>query len=395
MRQIKVALLMLVMTLSLHAESFYVLTGVDKYDPIVVADGRDFQPYNDDIKSLMQATAVELNVDTKNHPSTVLAFIISKFALGDAIGVRVALELGEYVKRDGNNNEVFVLSYRQQKVFEFNKENLEDDLADTIEEMLDTFATQYKDDNKKLSQNKKAVTHETFDKDMGYENSYEVAKQKALKEGKEIMVFMTTSYCPWCRKLEDRILSQDHIDAKIKATHVPVMLNYDEKKFPKSLAKINVTPALYVVEPQTDVQKKGFIGYSSRSSFLNYLDQKEKSMAKDKSIGYEDTYKVAEAKALQEGKDILVFMTTPNCSWCDKLQARVLAKKETDKLIKASHVPVKLNYYQKQFPKSLYPIDVAPALCVLDAKTHEIKHTFLGYNAHTSFLAYLNEKNAK
>jgi thioredoxin-related protein len=386
---------MLITTFSLQAESFYVLTGIDKYDPIVVAEGRDFQPYNDDIKSLMQANALELNVDTKNHPSTVLAFIISKFALGDTIGVRVALELGEYVKRDGNIGEVFVLSYRQQKVFEFSKEGLEDDLADTIEEMLETFATQYKDDNKKLSEKKKAVTHETFDQDMNYENSYKVAKEKALKEGKEIMVFMTTSYCPWCRKLEDRILSQEHIDEKIKATHIPVMLNYDEKKFPKSLNKINVTPALYVIDPETDVMKEGFIGYSSRSSFLSYLQQKEKQMAKDKVIGYEDTYKVAETKALKEGKDILVFMTTANCSWCDKLQARVLSQKETDQMVKAHLVPVKLNYHQKQFPKSLHKVDVAPALCVVDAKTHEIKESFLGYNSHKQFLSYLQKKNAE
>ena len=394
MRQLKVALLMLISTFSLQAESFYVLTGVDRYDPIVVADGRDFKPYNDDINSLMQATAVELNVDTTNHPSTVLAFIISKFALGDTIGVRVSLELGEYVKRTGSKSEVFVLSYRQQKIFEFNKKALEDDLADTIEEMLETFATQYKDDNKKLSEKKKAVTHETFDKDMNYENSYKIAKEKALKEGKDIMVFMTTSYCPWCRKLEDRILSQEHIDAKIKLTHVPVMLNYDEKKFPKSLSKINVTPALYVVEPQTDVMKEGFVGYSSRSSFLNYLEQKEKKMAK-KGIGYGDTFKVAEIKALKEGKDILVFMTTANCSWCDKLEAGVLSKPETDTMLKATHVPVKLNYHKKQFPQSLHNIEVAPALCVVDAKTHKVKETFLGYNSHERFLSYLKKKNVQ
>jgi thioredoxin-related protein len=395
MRYVNVILLSLLMTFTLKAESFYVLTGIDRYDPIVVADGRDFQPYNDDIKSLMQANALELNVDTKNHPSTVLAFIISKFALGDTVGVRVALELGEYVKRSGSTSEVFVLSYRQQKIFEFSKEDLEDDLADTIEEMLETFSTQYKDDNKKLSEKKKAVTHETFAKDMSYENSYKVAKEKALKEGKEIMVFMTTSYCPWCRKLEERILSQEHIDEKIKATHVPVMLNYDEKKFPKSLNKISVTPALYVVDPETDVMKEGFVGYSSRSSFLNYLQQKEKKIVKDKALAYEDTYKVAEKKALNKEKDILVFMTTPNCSWCDKLETRVLSQKETDEMVRATHVPVKLNYYQKQFPKSLYKVDVAPALCVVDAKTHEVKETFLGYNSHKRFLSYLHKKNVK
>ncbi|HHD75482.1 MAG TPA: thioredoxin family protein [Campylobacterales bacterium] len=276
MHYFKVVLLVLLTTLMLKAESFYVLTGIDKYDPIVVADGKDFQPYNEEIKSLMKANALELNVDTKNHPSTVLAFLISKFSLGDTVGVRVSLELGEYVKRSGSTSEVFVLSYRQQKVFEFSKEDLEDDLADTVEEMLETFATQYRDDNKKLSQKKKAVTHETFDKDMNYENSYKEAQGKAVKEGKDLMVFMTTSYCPWCRKLEDRILSQEHIDQTIKKTHVPVMLNYDKKKFPSSLNKINVTPTLYVLDAKTQEIKETFVGYSSRNQFLRYLQKHAK-----------------------------------------------------------------------------------------------------------------------
>jgi len=82
---------------------------------------------------------------------------------------------------------------------------------------------------------------------------------------------MTTAYCPWCRKLENRILSQEHIDKKIKATHIPVMLNFDEKKFPENLKKISVVPTLYVVDAKTEVIKETFVGYSARNMFLNYL----------------------------------------------------------------------------------------------------------------------------
>jgi len=136
---------------------------------------------------------------------------------------------------------------------------------------LEIFATQYKDDNKKLSEKNKIVSHETFDKDMEYENDYKVALSKARKENKDLMVFMTTAYCPWCRKLENRILSQGHIDKKVKANHVPVMLNFDEKKFPKNLEKISVVPTLYVVDATTEVIKETFVGFSSRNMFLNYL----------------------------------------------------------------------------------------------------------------------------
>ena len=275
MRYLKVILLIFLTTLYLKAQSFYVLTDVKSYDTLVVLEGKELQVYNKDIKSLMEASALELGVNTTGHSSRVLAFIVNKFSIGDTLGVRVILELGEYVKRKGSEEEVFALSYVKDKSFVYNKEELEDDLADMIEEMLEIFATQYRDDNKKLSDKKKTVTHETFAKDMGYETDYKVALAKAKKEGKELMVFMTTAYCPWCRKLENRILSQEHIDKKIKAKHIPLMLNFDEKKFPKSLATISVVPTLYVLDAETELIEETFVGFSSRNLFLHYLKNED------------------------------------------------------------------------------------------------------------------------
>jgi len=271
MKKFKTLVLLLLSTLALTAQSFYVLTGVKSYEPLVITEGKELEVFTQDIKSLMYANALELNINTTGHSSRVLAFIVNKFSLGDIIGIRVILELGEYVRRKGSEDEVFALSYVKEKTFVYEKEELEDDLADTIEEMLEIFSTQYRDDNKKLSDKKKIVTHETFAKDMNYENDYKIALTKARKEGKDLMVFMTTAYCPWCRKLENRILSQGHIDKKIKATHVPVMLNFDEKNFPKNLEKIAVVPTLYVLDAKTEIIKETFVGFSSRNMFLNYL----------------------------------------------------------------------------------------------------------------------------
>ena len=269
--KLKIILVMLVTTFTLQAQSFYVLTDVKSYDPLVVAESSELKLYSGEVKKLMESTSLELNIDTTGHPTRVLAFVMNKFSLGETIGVKVVLELGEYVRRKGSKEEVFAISYVEMKMFPYSKEDLEDDLADTVEEMLETFAIQYKDDNKKLSEKKKAVRHETFAEDMAYESDYGVALAKAKKEGKRLMVFMTTSYCPWCRKLENRILSQEHIDAKIKETHVPVMINFDKKKFPKMLGKIGITPTLYIINAQTETIEETFVGFSSRSEFLHYL----------------------------------------------------------------------------------------------------------------------------
>ena len=137
--------------------------------------------------------------------------------------------------------------------------------------MLEKFSIQYKEDNKKLSKSENYVTHETFTEDMNYESDYDIALKKAKKAGKPLMLFMTTSYCPWCRKLENRLLSQTDIDKKIKAKFIPLMLNLDLDDYPEQFAKTRFTPILYIVNSTTEKIEYEFVGYNSRDEFLYVL----------------------------------------------------------------------------------------------------------------------------
>ncbi len=261
-------------TVLLYAQSFYVLTGVDSYDPIVANMSAKTEKYSSDIKNLMVETSKELGIDISGHPSRVLAFVIKDVSLGNTVGLKVDLAVGEYVRREGSAQPVFGETYMQSRLIapDFKDEDdVEDQLADTVEEMLDSFKRQWIADNKRLSKKKRTVTHETFAKVMGYETDYAKAKKKALQAGKPLMVFMTTSYCPWCRKLENRILSQLDIDEKIKQHYVPVMLNLDKDRYPSQLGKTRFTPIIYIVEPGTDKVLHQFTGYSSRGDFLHLL----------------------------------------------------------------------------------------------------------------------------
>ena len=258
----------------LYAQSFYVLTGVDHYDAIVANMSPKSAKYSDDIKSLMQSMSKEIGVSTKGHPSRVLVFVISDVSMGDTVGLKIDLELGEYVLRKGHTQRIFGVTYLDTKLIapDFkDEEDVDDQLADAIEEMLEKFKLQYIEDNKKISRGKKSVTHETFASDMGYETNYKTALAKAKKEGKDIMMFMTTSYCPWCRKLENQILSQDDIDAKIKTKYIPLMLNLDKDIYPEQFAKTRFTPILYVVDVKDESIKHKFVGYSARGEFLQIL----------------------------------------------------------------------------------------------------------------------------
>ncbi len=259
---------------SVLAQSFYVLSGVENYDAIVVNHSAKTAQYSADIKSLMQSMSQEVGVSTTGHPSRVLAFVIDDVSLGNVVGLDVKLELVEYVMREGGNQRIFAITYDDRRLIapDFtDEEDVDDQLADTVEEMLEKFKLQYIEDNKKLSTGKKSVTHETFAADMDYETNYKTALEKAKKEGKEILIFMTTSYCPWCRKLENRILSQNDIDAKIKSKYIPLMLNLDKDTYPEQFAKTRFTPILYVVDVKDESIKHKFVGYSNRGEFLHLL----------------------------------------------------------------------------------------------------------------------------
>ena len=264
-------------TMTLSAQSFFVLTGVYHYDTLVANMSSKTQKYSEEIKNLMLIMSKEIGVDTTGHPSRVLYFLISNVLMGDTIGLKIELALGEYVLRKGATQRVFGVTYKLSKLIapDFkDEEDVEDQLADTVEEMLEKFKLQYLDDNTILSTSKKSVTHETFAKDMGYETNYKNALAKAKKEDKAVMLFMTTANCPWCRKLENRILSQSDIDAQIKEKYIPLMLNQDTDTYPKEFAKTGIVPVLNIINSKTEMLENQFIGYSSRGAFLQILKEK-------------------------------------------------------------------------------------------------------------------------
>ena len=84
-----------------------------------------------------------------------------------------------------------------------------------------------------------------FAKEMQYETVYDVAKARAIKEKKPIMLVMVTHYCPWCRKFERRTLKKESINKRIHKEFIPLILNREAKKYPKQF----YTPRIPVTSP--------------------------------------------------------------------------------------------------------------------------------------------------
>lgn len=274
MKLIKKILLLAIFNTITYAQSFYVLSGVDSYDAIVANMSTKTQKYSADIKSLMQKMSKEIGVNIEGYPSRVLVFVISDVSMGDTIGLKVDIQLGEYVLRKGHEEAIFGVTYEDTKLIapDFKDEDdVDDQLADTVEEMLEKFKLQYQEDNKKYSKSKIAVTHETFASDMNYEKDYQTALSRAKKEGKPLMLFMTTSYCPWCRKLENHIFSQTDIDKSIKEKYIPITLNLDKDSYPEQFGKTRFTPIIYIVNSATEKVEHKFVGYSAKDEFLHLI----------------------------------------------------------------------------------------------------------------------------
>ena len=274
MKYINIFILLLITSVNIYAQSFYVLTGVKAYDPIVAnMSTRVDKSFDAEIRASIAEVSRELGVDTSKRISRVLAFVITDVSVGNTIGIKVELNLGEYVKRQGSNAEVFAVTYQETGLIEVvkAKDEFEEQLTDTVDEMLEKFALQYKEDNKKISTDTKSVQHGEFAAKMGYETDYPTALAKAKKEKKQVMLFMTTNFCPWCRKMESRILSKADIDAKMKKKLVPLMLNFSEGKFPDKFKKNALTPTLYIIDPNHEEVLEAFVGYSSREEFLQFI----------------------------------------------------------------------------------------------------------------------------
>jgi thioredoxin-related protein len=119
-----------------------------------------------------------------------------------------------------------------------------------------------------------AEGYKDFAKEMGYETNYKAALERAKKENKKLMVLMVTNYCPWCTKFEKKTLSDKAVDIVVKSKYVPLIINKEEKNFPKYL-ETPIVPALFFVKPTEEKAFYENVGFANKIDFLNLLEQLE------------------------------------------------------------------------------------------------------------------------
>lgn len=114
--------------------------------------------------------------------------------------------------------------------------------------------------------------YKDFAKEMQYETKYESALAKAKEQKKNLLVLMVTNYCPWCSKFEKKTLSDKSVDSAIKAKYIPLVINKEEKNFPKYL-ETSIVPALFFVDYKEEKSYYEHVGFMNKADFLHLIGQ--------------------------------------------------------------------------------------------------------------------------
>lgn len=258
----------------LHAESFFVLNNIKKVYPVIeIQTDKVDKAYKATLRSAMNETLKELKIDSSGYDPRALALVIFHDYIGERLVVHTELVMGEELKRLDDGEKVFGLTYQDREHFVVedinDSEAIEEGVEESVDNILAKFADQYREDNR-LKPKTSHTGEQSFAEMMGYETDYKVALQKARKTHKNLMLVLTTSYCPWCRKFETNVLKKEEVNKEVHKKYVPLILNRDKKQFPEKFTS-SFTPVIYFIDAANEKVLHKVTGYSQREEFLYLL----------------------------------------------------------------------------------------------------------------------------
>lgn len=260
----------------LNAESFFILNNLKSLSLVSELQSSKVDPdYKTYIYEEMQKMMKELQIDTEGYNQRALALIITHTYRGETFVLNSELVLGENVMRLDDKEKVYAFTYLDRESTPIDNpeesEAVSEALEDAVDALLGRFADQYREDNK-LKPKKTSKKHQSFTEAMGYETNYPKALSKARKEGKNLLLILTTEYCPWCRKFEKNVLQKEEVNKTIHKTYVPLLLNRDKKEFPAKFTS-TFTPVVYFIDAKNEEILHKVVGYNNREEFLHLIRQ--------------------------------------------------------------------------------------------------------------------------
>jgi hypothetical protein len=241
---------------------------VDNYSQKVTNETKE-ELYNE-----LKSSTNELQIDTEGFSQRSLGFFLYETAIDNTTILNIEMGMGETSQRKEDSFELFGLTYLQRYQIFVDDKSIED-INDLVYEkcmiLLDAFKEQYIEDNKKqTSANFKSL--KSFANEYNYEIDYKKAVQRAKAEQKDILFVMVANFCPWCIKLEKIILEDPRYNKMIHEKYIPLILNREQKDFPKRFDNF-IVPVVYLVDYKTEKIKKKVIGYNNRYDVIDIIEK--------------------------------------------------------------------------------------------------------------------------
>lgn len=204
--------------------------------------------------------------------------------------------------------------------------------------------------------------------------NFEEDVAEAREAGKRVLLLWHQDGCPYCNALVQRNLAQKDIEAKIRKHFDVVALNmwgdreltvdgktYTEKKFAEAL-KVQFTPTLIFLNEQGNIilRLNGYLPPRRFTVALDYVAlHKENEIryrdyvaakvppGKKGSLTKEDFFSPAPHNLSKKPQLTAIYFEQKDCPNCEILHTRVLADKDTRKLIK-HFKNIQLDMWSKQ-----------------------------------------------
>ncbi len=104
-----------------------------------------------------------------------------------------------------------------------------------------------------------------------WQDEYEDAHAKALKENKILYAFIVSNTCHWCKKMEETTMLDRSITERLEKDFVVVELIRGFDDYPKTLSAKMVPKHFFLTPDEKEIL--AFAGYWNVEDFASFLDE--------------------------------------------------------------------------------------------------------------------------
>jgi thioredoxin-related protein len=112
-------------------------------------------------------------------------------------------------------------------------------------------------------------------KNMGAENDFATAMNKAHNEKKMLVMVIVKENCRWCDKMVNRTMADSEVKEILKKNYVTLIIDRDDD-FPSEF-KENFFPSIFYIDYSSQKSIYENIGYVGKKCFLNDLNMSLKT----------------------------------------------------------------------------------------------------------------------